>query len=293
MMEDKYAELISEGKTENEAVATVIAEFGNLDEVADSLGIKDVIGKREEHQRRSLSLEEIKEYISDGIETILFRTIGLALFISCCIPPIIFGDIINRDVIGIVLFFVFIGLGVAMMIVGSSRMEQWGFIKQQLCSISPSTTDFVTEEKRKFHPVYTGFLVAGLVLCVCCFIPCIIIDDYPGNIKESWGAVFLFAFVAVGVSLMFYGNRRFKFYQRILRLNSENTIGGTYANPSDKAPVYKNKTLRAVMPVFWPLVTCIYLCISFLSFQWWITWIIWPIAGVVQKLIINLNSENN
>ena len=31
MMEDKYTELKNEGKSENEAVGTVIAEFGNLD----------------------------------------------------------------------------------------------------------------------------------------------------------------------------------------------------------------------------------------------------------------------
>lgn len=29
MMEDKYRELIADGKTENEAIGTVIAEFGN------------------------------------------------------------------------------------------------------------------------------------------------------------------------------------------------------------------------------------------------------------------------
>ena len=33
MMEDKYTELRREGKSENEAVATVISEFGNLDEL--------------------------------------------------------------------------------------------------------------------------------------------------------------------------------------------------------------------------------------------------------------------
>ena len=32
MMADKYNELISEGKPENEAIATVLSEFGNLDE---------------------------------------------------------------------------------------------------------------------------------------------------------------------------------------------------------------------------------------------------------------------
>ena len=39
MMEDKYTELKNEGKSENEAVGTVIAEFGNLDELAEDLGI--------------------------------------------------------------------------------------------------------------------------------------------------------------------------------------------------------------------------------------------------------------
>ena len=36
MMEDKYNELISEGKSDNEAIGIVISEFGNLDELADS-----------------------------------------------------------------------------------------------------------------------------------------------------------------------------------------------------------------------------------------------------------------
>ena len=40
MMEDKYTELKNEGKSENEAVGTVIAEFGNLDELAEDLGIR-------------------------------------------------------------------------------------------------------------------------------------------------------------------------------------------------------------------------------------------------------------
>ena len=41
MMEDKYTELIGEGCSENEAVGTVISEFGNLEELAQDLGIED------------------------------------------------------------------------------------------------------------------------------------------------------------------------------------------------------------------------------------------------------------
>lgn len=42
-MEDKYNELISDGKSDNEAIGIVISEFGNLDELADSLGIKSFV----------------------------------------------------------------------------------------------------------------------------------------------------------------------------------------------------------------------------------------------------------
>lgn len=43
MMEDKYTELIEEGRSENEAIGTVIAEFGNLEELAQDLGIEDCL----------------------------------------------------------------------------------------------------------------------------------------------------------------------------------------------------------------------------------------------------------
>ena len=292
MMEDKYAELRREGKTENEAVATVISEFGNLDELAASLGIKEFIGKQEEHQRRSVSLDEVKEYISDGISAAILKVIGIILFISCVTPVIFFGDIAGPEFLGIALMFVFIGIGVGMMILSSSRMEQWKFIKQQLCSISPQTTDYVAEEKRKFNTAYNILLITGLILCICCCIPAIVIDDTPVRINGSWGPFCIFAFVAAGVALMVYANSRMKLYKKLLKLNSENTIGGTYTSEKDKEPVYTNKTLRAIMSVYWPSVTCIYLCVSFLTFQWWITWIIWPIASVIQRLIINLNTEN-
>ena len=43
MMEDKYTELKEEGRSENEAVGIVISEFGNLEELAQSLGIENCL----------------------------------------------------------------------------------------------------------------------------------------------------------------------------------------------------------------------------------------------------------
>ena len=54
---------------------------------------------------------------------------------------------------------------------------------------------------------------------------------------------------------------------------------------------YDNKYVGAIMDVFWPTVTCIYLIWSFLSFNWGFTWIIWPVAAVVKKIIENIWGE--
>ena len=42
------------------------------------------------------------------------------------------------------------------------------------------------------------------------------------------------------------------------------------------------------MSVYWPTVTCVYLIISFLTFAWAISWIIWPVAALINTLINNL-----
>ena len=47
MMEDKYNELEKYGKTDNEAVGIVISEFGNLEELADDLGISSYMQGQE------------------------------------------------------------------------------------------------------------------------------------------------------------------------------------------------------------------------------------------------------
>ena len=69
MMEDKYTELLEEGKSENEAVGTVISEFGNLEELSADLGLEQEYKASEEMTAkrpcRVLTWEEIKAYLHD------------------------------------------------------------------------------------------------------------------------------------------------------------------------------------------------------------------------------------
>ena len=71
MMEDKYTELIEEGCSENEAVGTVISEFGNLEELKLSLGIDDSVseaGREPQLQSASKNTEPQQQNASNNSE---------------------------------------------------------------------------------------------------------------------------------------------------------------------------------------------------------------------------------
>jgi len=47
----------------------------------------------------------------------------------------------------------------------------------------------------------------------------------------------------------------------------------------------ENKNVKVILSAYWSVVTCIYLCVSFLTFQWHITWLIWPVAAAIHTII--------
>jgi hypothetical protein len=56
-------------------------------------------------------------------------------------------------------------------------------------------------------------------------------------------------------------------YRTLLHLNNQNTIGGNYVPEQQDRQQYHNSTLAAIMSVYWPTITCLYLIWSFLSFD--------------------------
>ena len=83
MMEDKYNELISEGKSDNEAIGIVISEFGNLDELADSLGIKSFVDPSQAMPAsKTLSRETAVAFLRDSAKQAYLTAFGECCFAS-------------------------------------------------------------------------------------------------------------------------------------------------------------------------------------------------------------------
>src|SRR5690625_4276267 len=134
-MEEKYQELIAEGKTENEAVGTVISEFGNIDELMEELGY-DL--NEEQDAPRSLTDQEIGEFLLESKQNAKMVGSGVALILlGVAIFMLIIGFVSISDVesnllniSGLIPLLIFVAVAVGMFIVADHRMEPYKNIFQ-------------------------------------------------------------------------------------------------------------------------------------------------------------------
>lgn len=290
MMEDKYTELKNEGKSENEAVGTVISEFGNLDELAEELGIHQFMELPEvvaEQPRRTITMEDTKQFLHDKARQAFQEAFGVLLCIVSPVGIIISEAVHINELIGVLALFLCIAVAVGMFVFSGISIKKWDFLKQEPCSLDFETTNYVHEKKDYNRGIFALFLVIGIGLCILSVIPVIIFGEINLHLQavdlESMGAAFLLLFVAIGVFLIVYGSMIYGSFDELLKVNDVRTVGGNYV-PEQKEQ-YMTPAMATIMEVYWPTITCIYLIWSFLTFEWWVSWIIWPVAAIVHSIL--------
>jgi len=279
MMEDKYNELKAEGKTDNEAVGTVISEFGNLDELASELGLEKEVEETKEREEntkaRFLTKEEVIAYLSSRAKSAWLVAIGVFLCITSVINPILSGTRLENA--GVSFMFVFIAVAVALFITSAMKSSKWSYIKDEACKIDMTTTDYVKERKRSFETTNTICTSVGVMCFILSVVPAIVIDD------DIISPTLLFLIVGIGVFLIVYVSIINGSYDRILNLNDEKTMSGEHARASSVK--YTSKKAEIILETYKTTVVCLYLIISFLTFRWEITWIIFPIAYLINNIL--------
>ncbi|MCC6093813.1 MAG: permease prefix domain 1-containing protein [Eubacterium sp.] len=298
MMEDKYSELIQEGKTENEAISQVIAEFGNLDELADTLGIGYLLHHdgKDTGKDREVSLEEVQSYLNDRAHDAVLHGLGtLCGIISPC------GIILTEGfgwtsapgtAAGLLWLFVMIAACVGFHVYASLQMSKWDFLEKESCSIDYGTISMVNDLQGVTHnKTMLQRTIAVLLYCTC-YIPLSVLAVASGRGELlTIGIVVLLLMVGLATFFIIVSGSRDDGYHLLLTLNHEQRMEGSYGYRqkyrADHATEmkYTSKTAGVIMSVFWPTVVCVYLILSFLTFSWSISWIIFPIAVVIDRLI--------
>ena len=218
MMEDKYEELIKEGKTENEAIGVVISEFGNLDELADSLGIGEQVTESADESKPILSIERIKSYLSMINQRALMIPIGIALCICCVASPIIAESLPFDLLNGVGGMFTMIAVAVVLFVLAGIRYKDYAEVRSKACSLSVEGAEYVRNERSSFKSSYGMLCSIGIGLCILSILNPMVFDKIP-YLNSSFGAAMMFGFIGLGVFLITYAHTKMKGYDRLLELN--------------------------------------------------------------------------
>lgn len=302
MMEDKYYELLEEGKTDNEAVGVVISEFGNLKELSKELGIGEIVDqeeyKKENIYEKVVGREEAREYLKETKQFFKFIGVGTMLCIYSPIMLILLEAFMEAGFygekyldklevcIGVPFLFIMIAIAVGIFIYHGMKYEKYDYLKKEIFSLDIELEkDLKLElEEKKLSDVIK--IIVGVVLCILSVLPPIILDEVTNGLEfvSVLSVVLLLFMVGIAVFLFITSGGEQSSYQVLLQ-------EGDYTVSRKKG----NKLADKIGAVYWPVITCIYLAWSFITMNWGFTWIIWPVAGVffgVIAVICKLVEEN-
>ena len=219
MMEDKYEELIKEGKTDNEAIGIVISEFGNLDELADSLGIGEQVSESADESKPILSIDRIKSYLGMINMRALLIPIGIALCICSVAAPILEDALsIDLEVLGVGGMFTMIAAAVVLFVLAGIRGKEYLEVRRKECSLSVEGAEYVRNERSSFKSSYGILTSIGIGLCILSILNPMVFDKIP-YLSSNFGAAMMFGFIGLGVFLITYAHTKMKGYDRLLELN--------------------------------------------------------------------------
>ena len=275
-MEEKYNALKEEGKSEHEAIGSVIANFGSIDEIAEELGAGQ--GVSEPESGIKLSAAEVYAYLEQMRRSSIWIGIGIWLVIAGVCAMILIASLtgpLNGAVedtisaVGVTVLLAMVAVALPIFIVNGVRIDQYKHYNEQKILLDMQTQADLEQKRTKNNTKFIAKLsigVALVLLAVGSFVLLGTLEYYNLPIVSMLFTIGFSAFLFVTAGM---GKSAF-----------DVVLGkGDYV---DKARNIKaEKVIGMVSSVYWPAIVAGYLLWSLVWDAWNISWVIWPVAGVL------------
>lgn len=234
---------------------------------------------------RRVSAEEAERFIESSVVYGKKIARGVALCILSPVLLILFSGfsqgrspLISEEAaasVGVGILILMVALAVGIFIKSSMGMKEFEFFKDGQFGLEDEAQTLVGRIVQDFQPRYTGWLTSGVILCIVSAVP-LILSGAVGFSDQVYIIMtgLLLVLVACGVyRIVAVGTVKSSLDQ--LQKQGEFTCEGQKSR----------RRSEKVGEIYWPIVVAIYLVWSFLSGDWEMTWIIWPVAGLVFAVI--------
>lgn len=245
---------------------------------------------------RTVTLHEADEFLKIQSKNAPMTALGVSL---CIISPALlifltgfekFGERFETigAAIGLVTLFILVAIAVFLFITSSSKLKKFEFLEKEIFETAYGVTGMVKEKQKEYAETHTRRLALGVILCILSVIPLtslsIIFDDKDYIITASVSLLLLI--VSVGVNLIVRTCIIEGGFQKLLQENDYSA-----KQKSEKTFLSPFET------IYWTVVLAGYLAWSFVTNRWDLTWIVWPIAGVLYvvfaEILKMLNQKNS
>lgn len=273
-----------------------ILQLSNLFGVTTDYLLKDEIEDEEltdsadEAPIRRITLTEANEYLEQRKDASVKIAIATFLCIVCAIPLLLlialsemtsFPIADNTAIgIGVIALFPIVAIAVYMFIRVGFKNTPYEFLEKELFEAEYGVTGLVRDRQKAYRSTYVKWNCIGACICVLSPVPLLCGAFSENSLLMMLSLCITMLVVGVGVMFFIVAGVRWASMQKLLK-------EGEF---SDKGK-QKSKITEAIGTAYWLIATAIYLGWSFLTGDWHITWVLWPIAGIlfaVVELICNL-----
>lgn len=291
LMEDQQQALMDAGRSESQAVGAVIAEFGSLEEVAAELGISAELGggagAGAVPALPTLPLERAQEYVEAMRRGRWVAAVAIPLFVLSPVVLLLLIAVGGEEPgpwalgIGLTTVLVLVGLGVLLLVMQGSRMEEYEEITKGRFTPTSALRELATTLRREHRRERGLSIGVGIMLWILAAVPTTLagVLAEAGSLSPLYGVCLTLAMVALGLWLVLRAGWSETAAVALLQEADEDDLAATSASPA----------IRAIAAVYWPIAAAIYLAWSFLSGDWHLTWLVWPIAGVLYAGLWSLS----
>lgn len=273
-----------------------ILQLGNLFGVTTDYLLKDELVDEEfvegvdETPIRKISLAEANDYLEQRKNASVQIAIATLL---CIISPILlflllaFSECMSIPItenlavgIGMVALFSLVTIAVVIYIRVAFKNAPYEFLEKEPFETEYGVTGLAREKQKTYRNTYIKYNIFGTCTCILSPVPLICAALSGKGLLVMIMLCVTLLTVAIGVMFFIVAGVKWASMQKLLK-------EGEFSEKGKQ----KNKIIEAIGTVYWLLATAIYLGWSFLTSDWHITWVIWPIAGVlfaVVELVCNL-----
>lgn len=306
-MEDKYNDLIAQGKTENEAIGTVIAEFGDISELKNELRLTETkkdfgveslpktdnefeeFEEKKELKPLCLDKEGVKKYIR---ATKRFgRRIGFGIFMCInCVSALLFVNFIRHyelltmPNVGVAALLLFVAIAVAVFIFSATTYECYEKYEDYNIILDARTRDYVEEKQRKSKAWFAVRIALGVALCILSPVSYLVLPDVM-----YLPTVILLLAIGLGVSFMSSAGISSDAYSNLLG-KEENGLINVKVDLDFDLPKNthdaKQFPLRQICNSSLWLATLIAFLVWGIVFDGWaICWIVFIISALISAIV--------